>query len=439
LDNFVFDFGDSTPVIQSKKPIVKHKYKEPGKYPITVTVTDKRGKKNKDSVPVKIVDPKAPIAKVKSYPPVAKPLQEVTVDASESKDEKGDPIKDFKFDFGDGTPVLITNKPIAKHAYKEPGKYPITATVTDPNGLSNDATTIQTILPNPGSNNAGKDYTTIPNPKLQPRAPNAVLTTNPPTVKPKELVTADASKSRDQDNDPCVNFAFDFGDGTPVVVSNKPVVKHAYDYPGTYPVKCVVTDKNGLSSPATVHQRVAAPNGPMYDDDPNKGLKDTPNDKYGGLKDKGNNQKPNYDGKFNNKGNLGKDPFNPEKKHQSQPKPDEKEPEQPGLTPQEIGDEFRNVVSDGISKAIMDPNPSNTEQAKQLTDFLNKINPEFPGQLDPEAKLQFKKFKTGPLKPMAYKPPPKKGLPGLKAGTKAVHTVQNEVNLNITNPNLPDI
>eukprot|EP01084_Bolivina_argentea_P305750 528217_1 len=52
---------------------------------------------------------------------------------------------------------------------------------------------------------------------------------------------------------PCKNFVFDFGDGSP------PIANHVYSEPGTYPV----TDKYAKKGNASLNQRIKDPKKPF--------------------------------------------------------------------------------------------------------------------------------------------------------------------------------
>jgi acid phosphatase type 7 len=56
----------------------------------------------------------------------------VTADASSSKDDDRTPIAGYKFDFGDGSPIVGPQRAaVATHIYEAPGTYTVTTTVTD--------------------------------------------------------------------------------------------------------------------------------------------------------------------------------------------------------------------------------------------------------------------------------------------------------------------
>ncbi len=85
---------------------------------------------------------------------------------------------------------------------------------------------------------------------LQPACPYAHITSFPTNAMANQPVKFDASKSHDCDNQPCKNYVWDFGDGSPPVTTTTPVTNHAYKKPQVYPVKVTVTDKYGKKSQA---------------------------------------------------------------------------------------------------------------------------------------------------------------------------------------------
>ncbi len=267
---FVWDFGDGTPKKTTSEPETHHPYKTAGTYPVTVEVTDKHGQSAKAGLNQRVrpTDPEDPYVAVSSTPPIAKKKEPVTFDASKSHDMDGDPCKNYTWDFGDGSPLVHTPKPVVKHAYDEPGTYPVAVTATDKYGRKGNAALNQKVV-DPKN----------PNPK---DPPYAHVTSDPTDAKPSQPVTFDASKSHDMNKKPCVKFVWDFGDGTPKKTTKTPTVKHAYKKPNVYPVSVQVTDKNGLTSDAFLNQRVSDPS--VSDSDPSRGGKGPKNKNYGGKK-----------------------------------------------------------------------------------------------------------------------------------------------------------
>jgi len=243
--------------------------------------------------------------------------------------------------------------------------------------------------------------------------PYAHVTSNPPDARPRQPVTFDASKSCDMDKKPCVKYVWDFGDGSPKKTTKVPTVKHPYAKPGSYPVSVEVTDKNGLTGDAFLSQRVSDPG--VGDSDPSKGGKGPKSKNHNGRK--GREQKENDDPKntFDSVGGH----------------------EKPGMAPEEIGDEFRNITHEAVSNALLDPNKRNKDEAKLLAKTLCKLDPTFPDGLDPDAKRQVPRFR--PPKPMGPKRKPLPKAPPKKEAVNRLHHVETEISVNVGKPIMPDI
>eukprot|EP00486_Rosalina_sp_Unknown_P005971 CAMPEP_0201564646 /NCGR_PEP_ID=MMETSP0190_2-20130828/3140_1 /ASSEMBLY_ACC=CAM_ASM_000263 /TAXON_ID=37353 /ORGANISM="Rosalina sp." /LENGTH=186 /DNA_ID=CAMNT_0047981109 /DNA_START=54 /DNA_END=610 /DNA_ORIENTATION=- len=96
--------------------------------------------------------------------------------------------------------------------------------------------------------------------------PYAGLRATPTTVQPRQKAKFDASECQDYTGDPPVEYQWNFGDGTPMVKTKTPFIDHAFNKPGSYPVKVTCVDKYGQPATAQVTERVAAPKdvGPPY-------------------------------------------------------------------------------------------------------------------------------------------------------------------------------
>jgi parallel beta-helix repeat protein len=185
-----------------------------------------------------------PLARLTVAPSSGSAPLAVTADASASSDSDATPIATYRFDFGDGSPVVGPQAgATAGHTYTATGMYTVTVTVTDSGGLSSTATT-QVTVTSPSDS-----------------APSASLTVTPASGTAPLQVTADASASTDADATPISAYKFDFGDGSPVVGPQPgAVASHTYAAAGTYTVTLTVTDTAGLSSTATATVQVTAPN-----------------------------------------------------------------------------------------------------------------------------------------------------------------------------------
>jgi PKD repeat protein len=203
-----------------------------------------------DDVSIEIVPGTAP----PNDPPVARltvtelasPALSVRADASGSTDTDAMPIASYRFDFGDGSPAIVTNAPtaIAQHAYSDIGKYVVSLIVTDSGGLASAPVTASIVI-------------------LPPDDPPLALLTVTTLATPARTVMADGSGSTDTDVTPIATYRFDFGDGTPAVVTTEPTAtaQHTYANPGDYVVSLIATDTRGLASgPATASVSLVAPN-----------------------------------------------------------------------------------------------------------------------------------------------------------------------------------
>eukprot|EP01084_Bolivina_argentea_P101890 182614_1 len=118
------------------------------------------------------------------------------------------------------------------------------------------------------SSGVGQDEFMSNIPPTDPADPYAHLSSNPTTAKINQPVDFDASKSHDCDHEPCVKYTFDFGDGSPKESSNKPIVPHKYQHPGSYPVTVEILDKYGKTGKASCTQRIIDPKNPTKMDPP---------------------------------------------------------------------------------------------------------------------------------------------------------------------------
>jgi hypothetical protein len=92
-------------------------------------------------------------------------------------------------------------------------------------------------------------YTRVGNASCRPNnAPTALLTATPLAGEAPLAVSFDATGSSDRDGDAITEFRYNFGDGTPVLVTNDPTVQHTYADPGEYRAILTVRDARNLVS-----------------------------------------------------------------------------------------------------------------------------------------------------------------------------------------------
>jgi len=249
IASYNFDFGDSTPVVTVLAPVAstQHTYAAAGTYTVTVTVIDSEGDASGPvASPITVLAPDFPPVASLIVAQLASPAFTVNADASGSTDTDATPIASYAFDFGDGTPPVVTAAPVAtaQHTYAAAAHYTVTVLVTDTGNLVSSRVS------------AGID---VAAPDLPPVAS---LTLSQPAT-PLLTVNADASGSTDTDVTPIASYRFDFGDGSAAVTTTAPVAtaQHTYASPGNHTVTVTATDTgNQTSTPvsATIYVNPAS-------------------------------------------------------------------------------------------------------------------------------------------------------------------------------------
>ncbi|GAA1607136.1 PKD domain-containing protein [Kribbella karoonensis] len=207
-------------------------YTVSGTYTPTLTVTDNAGLSDTwTGAPIVVKPNGVPTARLKATPTQAYVPQTVALDASTSSDADGRPLASYAFDCGNGTTTGAITSPTANCTYTTAGTYTAAVTVTDTGGLTSRATVQVKILAD------------------QP--PVAVLSLNKTTIKSKQAVNVDASKSTDVDKTPIATYTFSCGNGTTKPPQTSPTTSCTYNSLGLYTIKVTVTDTIGLSSSTT--------------------------------------------------------------------------------------------------------------------------------------------------------------------------------------------
>jgi len=148
----------------------------------------------------------------------------VSFDASASGDPDGS-IERYEWEFGDGS---VDSGRRVTHTYDSGGRYDVTLTVTDADGLTDTATGTVTVE----SSNA---------------SPTAAFRVSPGDPSPGESVTLDGSDSSDPDGT-LESYSWDLGDGSRELGES---VTYTFDGSGEYDVTLTVTDDDGATATNT--------------------------------------------------------------------------------------------------------------------------------------------------------------------------------------------
>lgn len=235
IARYQFDFGDGTPVVVLNPPnaIATHTYATSGTYTVRLTVFDTANLTGAANQSIVVVPENPPVARL-SVTQLASPWYTVSANGSTSTDNDPTPIASYKFDFGDGSPLVTQSGSTAQHTYAGQGTYTVTLVCTDTGGYV--------------SNTANVQINVVPPPENPPVARLALSPVGTLGV------NADGSGSTDTDLTPIASYQFNFGDGTPAVVTNAPTAsaQHTYANAGTYTVTLSATDTgNNASAPAS--------------------------------------------------------------------------------------------------------------------------------------------------------------------------------------------
>jgi len=132
ITNYQWDFGDGK---GGGGSVTSHKYSKTGDFNVTLTVTDDSGQKGVTSSTVTIGGGSqggleadytfSPTDPVSGSP--------VSFNASAST-SSSDPIVQYSWDFGDGSPLVNTTNKIVNHTFAVTGTYTVTLTVKDSKG-----------------------------------------------------------------------------------------------------------------------------------------------------------------------------------------------------------------------------------------------------------------------------------------------------------------
>jgi PKD repeat protein len=213
---YEWDFGDG---IKASGINVRHRFRESGRYAVTLTVTDDTRLPNRSTAQTIEVNvnhaPKPMIA----APVAGCPGESLKFSGARSSDLDGE-IVGYTWAFGDGSTAEGAE---VAHAYAAPGFYTLGLTADDGAGLNN-SRTLSTLR-----------FHVNQSPRAEAGPDRMVCAGDP--------VTFDASASVDFDGE-LVLYRWSFADDN--ALEGKQVV-HRFEKPGSYDVKLTVDDGSGVS------------------------------------------------------------------------------------------------------------------------------------------------------------------------------------------------
>ncbi len=208
INQWTWDFGDGTISNQSNP---NHTYQTAGMYDVSLTVTDANGCSDTRLIP-DLVSATSPlqVSANSSLPSLCQ--LPYTVDFSSSVNGGGNYT--YKWDFGDGG---SSNLPNPTHSYTQAGNYTVTLVTTEAGGCTDTLILI--------------DEVSIAFPQASFVVSDTVVCAG------ENLNLINLSTGGTQ-------FEWNFGDGT---VFNGPNPQHAYQIPGTYPIRLIARNAQGCA------------------------------------------------------------------------------------------------------------------------------------------------------------------------------------------------
>jgi PKD repeat protein len=137
VTEYTFSPGDGTSVVTQTSPTWQHTYTQAGVFAAEVTVSDSGGGTGTSpAVNINVAAPsQPPTAALTATPNTGTAPMTVTLDAAGSSDpNSGGAIKQYAFNFGDGTAQVVQKTPTVSHHYTTAANYVASVIVTDKEG-----------------------------------------------------------------------------------------------------------------------------------------------------------------------------------------------------------------------------------------------------------------------------------------------------------------
>jgi PKD repeat protein len=128
IAEYQWNFGDGR---GGSGRTTQHAYATPGTYVVTLTLVDGFGRAQSSSQSITVLPASQPSAAFVFSPTNPRVGTQVNFNASASRAPAGSSIVSYRWDFGDGMPLVTTGNPVVSKTYTLPATYNVTLVVTD--------------------------------------------------------------------------------------------------------------------------------------------------------------------------------------------------------------------------------------------------------------------------------------------------------------------
>jgi PKD repeat protein len=236
---YAWDFGDGG---TATGKVVSHSYTYARTYSVTLTVTNDRGVKASTTRQISVGAGATPTAAFVFSPTPAVVRGQVYFDASASRAGTGHRLVEYRWNWGDGDPVVSSSSPLQDHDFVAAGTYTVVLTVVD---------------------EAGQIGTSSQSITVSLAAPGAAFTIAPSPARVGVPVTFDGLTSTTTGGVARYEWWFDLTGvdaahpaGVRSTTAPTSTITHTYQLAGTYTIQLIVYDRNGQASSAVTHTLV---------------------------------------------------------------------------------------------------------------------------------------------------------------------------------------